>query len=586
MASWGIKKLAIVIGSSVVGVGALTGISVAAVQANNTLDSSSNSHDSLEQSGNGGENSTNQGGNNTKPTSDNNTGGNTDGTIGDDPLAEDHTSRSDTTVDFSNYVDSIKKNLEVFTNDSGADKANRANTFPYKLNLNQIRLADDSELKDNVEVRFSLASTNTVETLNDGKLMVKATLTSKEHREQVKEEVIVLEGFKKASDGLKEFFEKTNGKQTYGMSLKNMVDQKKKDGLLFSVEDLNLKVMLFPPATAPAVVQKRTGEVPAVATAGQRVEVTSLTSFFWEMNKSKHTDIGDYTIEGEVKLETISKEEREQVLFKLVSAKQDNPLRLVKKTKEDPSKTEEALISSITLTNLAATDVTVVPKNSVDNYEKDFLAKANVGDEPKAYLTDKGDKHLDRKLAVNLNTMSTGLPNYLFIKPYSIAKTAGSQEDLKFNFDLVVSFGTGENTKRFSTANLEEAKLLKDVGFGFDIYAKKLTEATDEKSSAAAIKKAAGETKAFEANDHNKLIAKPTMPTDKLMTTKVADLTREDALELTIKKDNGDKAMISGNYLIFAGYSYPKINGQESIDGKTLVTSTVTYLNVTADSAK
>lgn len=564
MAGWVIKKLGIIVGSSVATVATFAGISVGVVNATSASSNfvSTNPNEEI---------------NNETPNT-NSSNPQTDSTLNTTSVER---------IDFNSYFNEVEKSLSIYKSDDKSSGIDKQKTFAYQITKQQLGLSNTT-LNNDVSIEYEIDSSNTISDLNEGILKVRTKLTSLKHSDQSEEKVITLQGFKKASAELKSFFEKNGQEQTYGLNLsKKEAQEQKADGPLFTVDDLNIKVQLTP----PVVTQTSTGKQARLNQPGTRTAVseqktvTSLSSFFWDKNKSSNSSIGDFTIEGEVKLATITKSDEGNLLFKLVSAKKNDPLRIVKKTKDaSENETEEALIESITLSNLAATNIALIPKNTKEAYLEEFKTKANGTEASKPYLTDKGDKDINQELALNLN--GSGLENLLFINPFSVAKPDDKQDDFKLLFDLSISFGKGETAKTFRTDKAEDLALLKELGFSFDIYSKKLSEAKDEKSSAEAIKKVATAIKVFDVNNHNKLIEKPVASDQKLTVNEIKNPSVEKVFELTIKKQGGEgegQEALEGNYLLFVGYKYPKIYNKDE-ENKTLFTSCITYLNLTSAS--
>lgn len=570
MAVWGIKKLGLIIGSSVVGVGALTGISVGAVQATHStkVDNPDTTSGVI-----------------TDPiikpsVPSNNEGMQNDQSNPDSSSNEmnDESDQTASTINFEKYFASIKKNLTVFEKGQDKKELDKKQQFAYKIEVVQIGLKDDAEVRDEVNADFSISSANNTKTYNEGNLLVDVKLTNKKKDSETKTEQITLTGFKTVSDEFKKFFNGNSvNNETYSLDLG--VDKLDSSKALFTVEDLNTKVSLFTPKAMAAAAKLKERSITEeekkilTETAQEKKDVSSLTSFFWDKNKAdQEQTIGEISIEGKAKLETIVKDNTKGVLFKLVSSSKSEPLRLVKDSKD------EALVDSIYVTNIAATDVSVRPLNSKEDYAKDFKEKVS-GDS--GFVTNKGDADLNRDLAVNLNTMQTsGVENLLYVKPYLIENVDASGDSYKLPVEITVSFGNGNDAKTFKTSDVEQLKILTDAGFSFSVYSKKLATENMENMKAEAIKTVATEAKVFHANAHNKLTDKPITTMDKFTGTDLETATLNQKLEIEIKKEptNGK---IEGTYLLVAGYKY-SFKAVPNVNNKLLFTSNLSWVDLAA----
>lgn len=571
MAIWGLKKLAVVIGSSVVGVGALTGISVAAVQASNSADSSSipSNNDS------------------SNPSQDEemNSQGTNNGGINNDQANNDQTGNNNQTVNLQSYFEVVEKNLTVFEKDKVNEKKelDKSAQFGYGIENNQLGLKDDAELRDKVNVELSVSDKNNTKTYNEGNLLVNVKLITKGNESSSETKEITLTGFKKVGEDFQKFFKEkvTNGSE-YSLDLE--MGNLKANIPLFTIKDLNTKVDLFTPRANEARMKlkarddKPEAERKELTTASEeKKKVSSLTSFFWNKNKDNDNseNLGEISIEGETKLEAIVKDESKGVLFKLVSADKKTPLRLVKKDKD------EALIESIFVNNIAATDVSVKPVSSKESYAAEFKQEIK---EVAEFIKEKGDVNLDRDLAIDLaKQQPKGAENFLFVKPYLIENIESSNDPYKLGVEITVSFGDGQNVKTYKTSSEQDLETLKEAGFSFEIYTKKLTQAGgDEKMLHTAIKNSAELIKVFDANNHNKLIQKPVREVDKFKVQTIDSSALKTSLEVSIAKDSG--STFDGNYLLVTGYKYT-FKADPAVNDKLLFTSNLSLVKLASEKA-
>lgn len=336
----------------------------------------------------------------------------------------------------------------------------KKSTYAFDINKQQLDLEQQTlqTIPSNVTISFDIDNkTQTNKAFNEGKLniLVKAELKNEPSINKTKK--LELNGFKQADKSLFELLNQNSNDEN--KVVLNLTKPKKANETisLKTLEELN------------AISESKT--LRTQLTAKETKGISGLSALLKQINKEETSPNKAETvvIEGKVKLEKITKSGtsgEEKTNFHLISST-PNPLKLIDKKSEETSSV--LLVDEIIVSNLLASSIRLIPVG-VELEDINEIAKAF----KENATTSKNFKGSD-EVGYSIEVKKTGQePNAINV-PISINLVKRTQKIQDILVNLEVSFGSETGlVKTYSTTKDLDIKELKDAGFSFDIYTKKI----------------------------------------------------------------------------------------------------------------
>lgn len=319
--------------------------------------------------------------------------------------------------------------------------------YAFDLGNNTLDVSSVKAIPQGFSTRVSVRSNqNDVEKLNDGKLKVLVEVAKLGTNERLFKE-LEANTFKKADQKLLDLLDKDSftQKPTNAYSLE-LMPKKDLENKLVTVSELN-------------------------SDNGK--------GFDSLLKDGEKTSSESLSIEGKVKVSSISKNNSQETVFTLSAATQTGYLKLVKKTGEKID--GQALFKEIKTANLLADGISVTSMDKDRRVESDKFALTML--EKAKATASNGFKHEDDKLGLTVQKGDTSPTEAsdvdLSVYVYRLMDNSGT---IKVPVGLELTYGTGSEATTFTTTNKNDAKMLEEAGFSFHVYARLLE---DDSSKAA-----------------------------------------------------------------------------------------------------
>lgn len=328
--------------------------------------------------------------------------------------------------------------------------------YAFNVKANELNVAKSVNNEYGFSTVFTYKNKPSLVDLNNGEIDVELSI-KKDDKELAKKE-LKLNTFKKADVTV---FEKLLDKESneINKTLLSLTLTPQTQTELVTVEELNKE----------AAVGTTDVNTPASVTMPG-----GLTEWLTKSNKTEN-DRKDVSIVAKVKVNGISKVQ-DKTYFDLVSATQDDYIKLVKKGTENNSDSE-LLIESIKTTNLKASNITVIPVG-IDNDATAMLTK-EMASLPAGDGNNKAYKKENNQLFVEVKEGAEGTSSSdVLVNPYVITNTT-NMATTKFTVNVNVAFGKDDYLTVFNTSDNNQAMQLKNGGFKFQVFSKLLTETED-----------------------------------------------------------------------------------------------------------
>lgn len=308
--------------------------------------------------------------------------------------------------------------------------------YAFDINNTQLSLNSQTKLPNGINIELKINETlNSSIELNKGNL--KIDVIAKSAYSEVNEtKVINLNNFKKIDANLASLIKEVDNKAILEIPRKsNQTTQQQTQNISYqTIEELNNK----------------TDSITGLSALVSSNLVTS--------DELKTT----LEIKDEVKLDSISKQGI-NTYFNLVNTKNNGTIKLI----NNKNGIEYiALVDEIKVLDLAASEIKIAP-NGYSNIESiEFANKLKTNSNNASSLTIK----------IPETNTDTAKQTDVLIHPYIIQTNANNEA---LSVGLEISFGSGENKKTYNTFKANDLAELKNAGFSFSLFTKKLSQSED-----------------------------------------------------------------------------------------------------------